>query len=99
MEKPDFNKIFSLQFFLRDLYEGLKGPEISWTFKIDAHQKGDVISFSILIPLNLFGDRKEWLMKRITDVSMKHGLHLYTDWKTADFCLSGTFADIQAIRI
>lgn len=97
MEKPDLNKVFSLNLFLKDLLADLMGAELSWDLTVSAlwNRETKSTTFHANIPINLYGDRKEWLLRRITDVSMKHGLHLFTDWKTADFCLCGTFSDVQ----
>ncbi len=66
-------KTLSLGTIVKDLIEGLDGPELSWDIKIDAH----VGYFEVSLPIRFFGQRKGWLDSKVRDVAKKHGLSVY----------------------
>ncbi len=66
-------KTLSLGTIVKDIIEGLDGPELSWDIKIDAH----VGHFDVSLPIRFFGERKGWLDSKVRDVAKKHGLSVY----------------------
>lgn len=92
------NKTFSLRDFIKDLLALVDGAELSWDFKLDA----GATSFTISVPIKLYGNRQKALRVQVKDVAEKHGLTVSTvQFRTLgdDFTLRGEFSDIKADRL